>query len=43
MIELTGLDKTYGGRRILSGADLTGVMYDDNTIWPEGFTPPPSA
>jgi heme ABC exporter ATP-binding subunit CcmA len=23
MIELTGLDKTYGGRRILSGADLT--------------------
>lgn len=23
----------------LSGADLTDALYDDNTIWPEGFDP----
>jgi len=22
---------------------LAGIYYDDNTIWPEGFQPPPSA
>jgi uncharacterized protein YjbI with pentapeptide repeats len=24
-------------------ADLTGVIYDNFTIWPRGFNPPPSA
>ncbi|WP_067719669.1 pentapeptide repeat-containing protein [Nocardia yamanashiensis] len=32
--DLTGAD--------LSGADLTGVYYDRSTVWPAGFTPPPS-
>jgi ribosomal protein L7/L12 len=27
----------------LDGADLAGAQYNDNTIWPEGFTPPASA
>jgi hypothetical protein len=27
----------------LSGAILEGIKYDDLTVWPEGFTPPPSA
>ena len=27
----------------LEGATLDGVCYDDDTQWPEGFTPPPSA
>jgi uncharacterized protein YjbI with pentapeptide repeats len=22
------------------GADLTGILYDETTVWPEGFTPP---
>ncbi len=26
----------------LRGADLRGILYDSTTIWPEGFTPPPS-
>jgi hypothetical protein len=27
----------------LRGADLTGVVVDQDTQWPEGFTPPPEA
>ena len=27
----------------LVGANLEGVKYDDDTIWPAGFTPPPPA
>jgi uncharacterized protein YjbI with pentapeptide repeats len=27
----------------LTGADLHGAEYDDATIWPEGFAPPPEA
>ena len=27
----------------LEGANLEGVKYDDDTIWPAGFTPPPPA
>lgn len=34
-VDLTGAD--------LSGADFEGISYDDATIWPAGFTPPPSA
>lgn len=26
----------------LGGADLYGVVYDDLTVWPKDFTPPPS-
>jgi len=26
----------------LEGADLRGIKYDDDTVWSEGFTPPPS-
>ncbi|OBI22006.1 hypothetical protein A5712_13905 [Mycobacterium sp. E2327] len=26
----------------LSGANLTDIVYDDKTIWPSGFQPPPS-
>ena len=29
------------GRAHLEGADLRGAKYDDSTIWPNGFTPPP--
>jgi uncharacterized protein YjbI with pentapeptide repeats len=35
MANLSGAD--------LSDADLTGVAYDDETVWPDGFSPPPSA
>lgn len=28
---------------ILSGADLHGAIYSEDTIWPEGFRPPPAA
>ena len=43
--DLNGADLT---RAYLTDADLTGailddIIYDDSTIWPEGFTPPPSA
>jgi hypothetical protein len=27
----------------LAGADLRGAKYNENTAWPEGFTPPPEA
>ena len=27
----------------LDGADLTGIYYTKETLWPRGFTPPPSA
>lgn len=27
----------------LLGANLQGAKYNDNTVWPEGFTPPPRA
>ncbi|MET8794843.1 pentapeptide repeat-containing protein [Nocardia sp. NPDC004568] len=27
----------------LIGANLTEIAYDDSTVWPEGFAPPPSA
>jgi hypothetical protein len=27
----------------LFGVDLNGIVYDDDAIWPKGFTPPPSA
>ena len=37
---LTGADLTGAD---LTGAELEGVIYDNSTIWPEGFTPPPSA
>ena len=42
--ELTGVN-LKGAK--LTGVDLTGVhlidiYYDDTTVWPEGFTPPPS-
>ncbi len=23
----------------LTGADLTGALYDDKTVWPDGFDP----
>lgn len=32
--DLTGVD--------LSGVGVAGVKYDDRTVWPVGFTPPPS-
>ena len=28
---------------ILEGAILEGIKYNDKTVWPKGFTPPPSA
>jgi hypothetical protein len=31
------------GTTDLEDAILTGVKYNDKTIWPDGFTPPPSA
>ncbi|MBA4024434.1 MAG: hypothetical protein C0482_18950 [Gordonia sp.] len=34
-VDLTGAD--------LTGADFEGVSYDEETVWPAGFTPPPSA
>lgn len=54
-VSLTGLDLTGANfeRATLSGVDFTGatltdvnfdgVTYDDATVWPAGFTPPPSA
>ena len=42
---LTGADLTsadlYGAK--LNGAVLDGIIYNDSTVWPYGFTPPPSA
>jgi hypothetical protein len=32
-----------GGRQITITALLDGVIYDNETRWPRGFTPPPSA
>lgn len=26
----------------LAGADVSDIVYDEETIWPPGFTPPPS-
>jgi uncharacterized protein YjbI with pentapeptide repeats len=34
---------SVGGLPYLLQADLTGVKYDNFTIWPPGFTPPPPA
>ncbi|WP_169814841.1 pentapeptide repeat-containing protein [Nocardia crassostreae] len=36
---LTGADLTGAD---LTGADLTNIYYDSSTVWPAGFTPPPS-
>ncbi|GAB4582648.1 pentapeptide repeat-containing protein [Nocardia sp. IFM 10818] len=33
-VNLTGAD--------LTGANLTNIYYNEATVWPEGFTPPPS-
>ena len=43
--DLTGAKLTRANltRAILTRADLEGITYNDKTIWPEGFTPPPSA
>ena len=38
--DLTGADLTGADPR---RAVLDGIIYDDSTIWPSGFTPPPSA
>jgi uncharacterized protein YjbI with pentapeptide repeats len=27
----------------LDGANLTGISYNKRTVWPKGFTPPPSS
>lgn len=47
--DLNGADLTDAdlGHAKLTGAQLnravlTNVFYDDQTVWPEGFTPPPS-
>lgn len=39
---LTGADLRWADLRWanLSGADLFGVIWDETTVWPDGFTPP---
>ncbi|WP_405183628.1 pentapeptide repeat-containing protein (plasmid) [Nocardia sp. NBC_01377] len=41
---LAGVDLRYTNMTDanLTDANLTGTMYDNDTRWPEGFTPPPS-
>ena len=39
-VDLSGATLTEAD---LSGADLSGAKYNDDTHWPEGFTPPPNA
>jgi hypothetical protein len=38
--DLTGADLTGAD---LASADLKGVYFEDSTVWPQGFTPPPKA
>jgi hypothetical protein len=42
LIDANLIDANLKGAN-LSGAYLEGIKYNDKTVWPDGFTPPPSA
>ena len=42
-LEGAHLERAHLTGAYLMGAYLKGVNYDDDTLWPAGFTPPPSA
>ena len=34
------LEINVGGLENLEGANFQGAIWDESTVWPEGFTPP---